>query len=134
MSYLLETILACAPQASLDARDHWPLHDALRDLDEWIQRDAQHHRLWCSAGLPELHFVTDPDVGYRARGVTKAIWRLVNEGILVCVDGSDGRSRFELDANTVSRIRREVMRLAPDCAAALQRTGQRFAQNAVVAS
>ncbi|RIR82146.1 hypothetical protein D2E65_09230 [Mycobacteroides abscessus] len=133
MSYLLETILACTPQASLDARDHWPLHDALRHLAEWVRYDGQHRQLWCGAGMPELHFVKDPDVGWRARGVTRAIWDLVNDGVLVCIDGP-GRPHFELEGNVLHQIRRDMMLLAPECAAALQRTGQRFAQNTVVAS
>jgi hypothetical protein len=134
MSFLLETILACAPDTPLDARDHWPLHDALHSLDDWLNQEIRNSSLWRTAGLPALRFVKDPDVGWRARGVTRAIWDLVGDGTLICVDTESGQPRFELKAQAMHHIRRELMLLSPECAAALQRTGQRFAQNAAIAS
>ncbi|ART73273.1 hypothetical protein BTO20_36280 [Mycobacterium dioxanotrophicus] len=134
MSFLLESILACAPDTPLDARDHWPLHEALRSLDHWLNEEAHNRAVWCTAGFPVLQFVKDPDVGWRASGVTRAIWDLVSDGTLICVDEDDGCARFVLKALATPHIRRELMHLSPECAAALQRTGHRFAQNATMAS
>ncbi|TGD84673.1 hypothetical protein BayCH28_25105 [Mycolicibacterium sp. CH28] len=136
MSFLLESILACAPGTALDARDHWPLHQALRDLDDWLSQGAENRSMWRNSGLPALRFVKDPDVGWRARGITRAIWNLVGDGKLLCVEDAKGgqRARFVLADDSMPHIRRELMQLAPECAAALQRTAHRFAQNATIAS
>jgi len=136
MSFLLELILACAPDTALDARDHWPLHQALHDLDQWLQRELSIQSAWNDAGLPALRFVKDPDVGWRANGVTRALWDLVTAGKLLCKDAteSDETARFVLIADARADIRRKLMHLPPSCAAALQRTAHRFAQNATIAS
>lgn len=136
MSFLLESILACAPGTALDARDHWPLHQALHDLDDWLGQEAHNRSVWSTSGLPALRFVKDPEVGWRASGVTRAIWDLVSNGKLICVDDEKGdeRARFVLLDDAMPHIRREMMQLSPECAAALQRTAHRFAQNAAIAS
>jgi hypothetical protein len=136
MSFLLELILACAPDTSLDARDHWPIHEALHGLDEWLSDEARNRSVWRTAGLPALRFVEDPEVGWRASGVTRAIWDLVSAGKLTVIDDGRGagRARFVLEAQAMPNIRRGLMQLSPECTAALQRTAQRFAQNAAIAS
>jgi hypothetical protein len=134
MSLVVEIILACSPDTPLDGCDHWPLHDALRSLDSWLSSATSHGSLWRTSGLPPLNFVEDPDVGLRARGVTRALWELVGSGTLVCRQTAGGRTRFELNDRVVHQIRRELLTLSPECAAALQRTGQRFAQNAAMVS
>jgi hypothetical protein len=134
MSFVLETILVCASDTPLDARNHWPLHDALHSLSDWLDTEDCDRSLWHTSGLPALQFVKDPDVGWRAQGVTRAIWELVDAGTLLCVETSCGQARFELTDAAMHHIRRELMALSPECATLLQRTGQRFAQNATMAS
>jgi hypothetical protein len=127
-------LLACADDLPLDVRDHWPLHAALRDLEGWLKSQVANEESWVKSGMPSLRFVKDPDVGLRARGVTRAIWDLVGDGVLVYSIGRSGRPVYRMADGTRSEVHRKFLTLSPQCAAAFQVAGQRFSHNATIAS
>lgn len=133
MSVLVGIIFSHDQHASLDVREHWPLHAALRELHGSLQADTDLSDRWTAAGLPELRLQPDPEVGVRTSGVTAALWRLAESGGLVLSDDG-GNVRFKAGPDYHSQGRRNLMRLDPVVAGAVQRAGQRFAANLAASS
>jgi hypothetical protein len=133
MSALVGIILSHDEQAFLDVREHWPLHAALRELHGSLQADPELSDRWSAAGLPKLRLQPDPEVGMRTSGVTAALWSLAESGGLVLSDDGNG-VRFKAGPDYYSQGRRNLMRLDPVVAGAVQRTGQRFAANLAASS
>jgi hypothetical protein len=133
MSMLLGIILSHDEQASLDVRQHWPLHAALRELHGLLAADSDLSDRWNAAGLPKLRLQPDSEVGMRTSGVTAALWRLAESGALVLSEDGGG-VRFKPDRDYYAQGRRHLMRLDPLVAGAVQRAGQRFAANLAASS
>jgi hypothetical protein len=133
MSVLVGMILSHDPEVSLEVREHWPLHAALRELHEWLQADPDLSDRWNAAGLPQLCMTPDSEVGMRTSGLTVALWRLAERGALVLSEES-GVARFKPSPDQRAQGRRRLMRLDPLVAQAVQRTGQRFAAALTVSS
>lgn len=126
MSVLVGMILSQDPEVSLKVREHWPLHAALRELHECLQADPDLSDRWNAARLPQLCMTPDSEVGMRTSGVTVALWRLAERGVLILSEES-GVARFKPSPDQHALGRRHLMRLDPVVARAVQRTGQRLA-------
>lgn len=117
MSELIAAMIAAGGPTCTDARDHWPLHQALVRLGS----DAPE-----SASLPLLRSRPDPEVGRRVHGVTRALWDLVGCGLL-CVDNSQDDVRFIVDTAELPRARRGLMRLDPQSQMVVYAAAERWA-------
>lgn len=101
MSDLIAALFAAGGPPQLNAREHRSLHRALTTLR-------------CSAldstRLPVMSARTDPDVGTRIAGVTRAIWKLAAEGA-VAVSGESTGARFVATDVGLTTGRRVIMQL-----------------------
>lgn len=117
---LVGLMLAAGGPPVIPARISWPLHQALRELhDEAGRRGTR--RL-----LAPLAFHPSPAVALRATGADKAVFALMQEGVLQ-PEGVGRQAVLRADGQGLVRYRRELMRLNPDAAALVQLAGTRWA-------
>jgi hypothetical protein len=133
MSRLVGIILSYDDTTSLDVREHWPLHAALREVHECLRSNAQLLARWEAAGLPTLWLMPDDEVGMRTRGVTAALWRLAERGNLEIEEHERG-PRFKPVSHYYAVGRRRLLRYDPEIASVIQRAGQRLAASLTASS
>src|SRR5690348_11495913 len=76
MKSLVTLMLYAGGPEELPARSSWPLHKALRELDEQARRSNLHRQ------LPGLEFTPDPGVQLRATGADAATAELLRSHVL----------------------------------------------------
>jgi hypothetical protein len=105
----------------LPARTNWPMHVALKELDQ----DTGRRGLRSSLGAS---FVFDPssEAGWAARGADAALIELVHAGLLV-PEGTKMEAGLTVDVAKVVSHRRALMGVDVRTAALLQRAGSRWA-------
>jgi hypothetical protein len=113
-------LAAGGPEHQL-ARVRWPLHVALKELWETAGRDGQ--RLLVGVALDQR---PSADVGIATRYADAALDELVRRGVLHG-RGAGKRASLVLDPVAAPELRRELMALAPERVALLQRAGARWA-------
>lgn len=111
---LLRLLIAAGGPRHFDVREQWPLHRGLSVL----ARRLDTLKPGFIAGMPELSFKPDPDVGMRAAGVTRALWNLTAAGELAVTD-QHGRTQFEVEPAWLPTAQTDLMQLAPPVAEAI---------------
>lgn len=100
MSDLVAAMIAAGGPSHTDVNDHRRLHRALVGLGA----------AGGSAVLPALVARPDPDVGLRVVGVTRALWQLVESGLLT-VQERPGGAELVVDESALPSARHVLMRL-----------------------
>jgi hypothetical protein len=119
-SLVLLMLYAGGPEV-LPARISWPLHKALRELDEQARRSNMRR------DLPVMEFNADPDVQLRAGGADRATEELLRAGVLEPEGvGRDAVIRVNRAA-LVAAAQPEFMRLAPHVAQLVRQAAIRWA-------
>jgi hypothetical protein len=120
MRNIVELMLIAGGPSVMPARVSWPLHAALKEL-----RDDAGRR-----GLRRLHrsltIRACPDVMTRADGVERALFALLQEGVLQ-PEGTGRKAALRLNPDSVAPLRRALMRLEPQEAELIQRAATRWA-------
>ncbi|MFC5996024.1 hypothetical protein ACFQE5_17605 [Pseudonocardia hispaniensis] len=91
MPELLAAMLTCGGPSYFDARDHRRLHESLMALWSDVASDPAVCDL-----LPLQDPVPDPEVRWRFRGVTRALWKLNADRVLLA-DATVGSAHFKVD-------------------------------------
>jgi hypothetical protein len=105
---LLRLLIAAGGPQTFDAREQWPLHRGLSVLAGRLQELPSR----AVVPLPELSFRSDPDVGRRAAGVTRALWDMTGSGDLVVTE-HDGQPQFRVQPAWLPTARQELLELDP---------------------
>src|SRR5689334_14967389 len=111
---LLRLLIAAGGPRSFDAREQWPLHRCLTILASRLNSLEPSF----IAGMPDLSFKPDPDVGMRAAGVTRALWNLTAAGDLSVV-AQHGRTQFSVEPTWLSAAHSDLMQLKQPVADAI---------------
>ena len=128
LSEVLALILAAGGPERQLARVRWPLHLALREMQESSARRGERGLL----GI-ELELRPSSEVGQEVVGADRALQTVIQRGVL----RSEGEQRLAwlvLDADAAVLLRRRLMRLSPAHVALLQRAGARWAALASTAA
>lgn len=116
---LVALMLVVGGPAVIPARGNWPLHAALREMAEAAARDGDR-------GLAQLVTLrASADVGVRADGADRALFRLVQRGLLVA-EGRGRSAALRVDEAGGVAWRRAFMRLDPPVAHQIQRAATRW--------
>ncbi|MDP9286160.1 MAG: hypothetical protein M3P41_14590, partial [Actinomycetota bacterium] len=107
--------------AWLPARTPWPMHTALRELDEELGRRGLRQSARVS-----LSFEPSPETGLAARGADVAFQSLIRDGLLRRTSSMLGAG-LAIDEQQVVGYRRRLMTLDAPAAAVIQRAGSRWA-------
>jgi hypothetical protein len=111
MRNIVELMLIAGGPSVMPARVSWPLHAALKEL-------RRLHR--------SLTIRACPDVMTRADGVERALFALLQEGVLQ-PEGTGRKAALRLNPDSVAPLRRALMRLEPQEAELIQRAATRWA-------
>jgi len=116
---LIALMLVAGGPPVIPARGNWPLHAALREMSEAAARD----------GVRELAALVllrpSADVGVRADGADRALFRLVQRGVFV-PEGTGRDAALRVDDEACVPWRRTFMRLEGQAARQIQRAGTRW--------
>jgi hypothetical protein len=121
LSELLGMMIAGGGVAWLPARTPWPMHTALRELDEELGRRGLRQSARVS-----LSFEPSPETGLAARGADVAFQSLIRDGLLRRTS-SMLDAGLVIDEQQVVGYRRRLMTLDAPAAAVIQRAGSRWA-------
>ncbi|WP_143030154.1 hypothetical protein [Pseudonocardia oroxyli] len=91
MPELLAAMLTCGGPSHFDVRDHRRLHESLVALWSDLADDPAARDL-----LPLQEPVPDPEVRWRFRGVTAALWKLNADRVLL-TESAPGGAHFKVD-------------------------------------
>lgn len=121
LTRLLALMIAAARVDSIPARTPWPMHLALRELNEEAGRKGLRSSL-----EGEIRLDPSPECGLSVRGADHAFRDLARQGLLIPV-GVTLAARWRVDDQVLVDYRRALMTLDPRLAALLQRAGSRWA-------
>lgn len=113
-------MIAGADVKWLPAHTAWPMHTALRELDEETGRRGLRSALGVA-----FSFEPSPEVGLAERGADGAFRDLILCGLLI-PEGAMLDAGLRVDQAKLVGYRRAFMRLEPVAAALLQRAGSRW--------
>lgn len=115
MSELLAAMLTCGGPASFDARDHRRLHESLMALWSDVSSDP------ATCDLLPLHDpMPDPEVRWRFKGVTAALWTL-NASRVLLADVAVGKAQYKVDPDAAESFAEGHETLPVAVLAAIQR-------------
>lgn len=117
---LLGILLAAEGPARFPPRIVWPMHQALKELDD------EAGRLGFDRALPPIHFTPSADAGWRALDADEALLELRRDRVLR-VAGYGPDSMLMVERGALVAYRRDLMRLDPMVTHLLQRSGRRWA-------
>ncbi len=92
LALLLASIMTAGDVTALDARHPWPAHRAVVQLDQIHTRSA---RALLTRFDVAVEAAPDPEVVWRVRGLTRATWRAVADGLFIAHEGGS-QAWFEI--------------------------------------
>jgi len=116
---LVTLMLVAGGPRVIPARGNWPLHRALREFHEAASRAGERDL----AGLLELR--PSADVGVRAEGADRALFALVQAGMLI-PEGSGRAAALRVNEEVLVPWRRSLMRLDLRALGLIQRGATRW--------
>lgn len=117
---MVGVLLAAGGPDRFPARARWPLHRALKQLDEQAARIGSEHL------FPPLTFRPCPDTGWRAHGADRGLLELRAHGVLRAV-GVGAAAELTVVADELVPYKRKLLRLTPEESLLLQRAGTSWA-------